>query len=137
MNSIFLAPTFVLAHGLDVSPGEGIFILIIMLFLILGAFYLRKKQMFKSLFFSFVFPYILVFLTILQISFNIEVPKIIESLSSRAIEIWPYSLIFILGINSGILIMEFIIYSAIIFALVTLILFIKHKIMDRKLIEKN
>jgi hypothetical protein len=122
----------VLAHsGLNMSNSEGVFLLIVMLLLMLGALLSRKT--FKlpiDLWASSIIPYIMVAISILCLRFDLWVPDMIRKFCYTVV---GYSgLVFC--VNNGILIFStaFIIDTLLIFGLIRLILFIKHKISGEK-----
>jgi uncharacterized membrane protein len=132
MNDIYFCKS-VLAHGLQMSASSGIYLLIVLAFFIFGLFVYRKDARIpKGLFVSSIIPYILVLISILQFSFDLQVPDVIGYICFAA-GFYPNFLIDgAFGMGAGFFLAAFIIDTLVIFAIVRLILFIKHKVSAKK-----
>jgi len=128
MSEIYSLSSAVLAHGLDVDCTGGILLLSIMSIVVWGSLIWKKKWLFVSS----VIPYVLISVFILQFAFEVKIPDAIVYFCLD-IAFYPCSHIpLILGINSGLFLEMFIIDTLIIFGIIKLILFIKHKISSKK-----
>jgi hypothetical protein len=132
MNDFYFC-TSVLAHGIDMSADNGICLLIIMSLFALGLLISRKNsQIPKGLVVSFIISYLLVSVSILDLSFELQIPYIIGNICFAAV-LYPNFLIMgIFGMGTGFFMAAFIIDTLVIFAIIRLILFIKHKISVKK-----
>ena len=132
MNDIYFCKS-VLAHGVDMDTKSGIFLLIIMPLFTFGLLIFRKNTRIpKGLFVSSVIPCISVLICILHFSFKLQIPKII-GYPCFATVLYPNFLIDgAFGMGAGFFLAAFIIDTLIIFGIIRLILFIKHKILPKK-----
>jgi len=132
MNDIYSC-TCILAHSLGTSPGGGIIILIIMTLFMFGLFVYRKDARIpKGLFVSSIIPYILVLISILPFSFKLQIPEMIWLPCFTVVFYSNFLIMGGLGTGIGLFLAAFIIDMLIIFAIVRLILYIKHKISSKK-----
>ena len=126
----FYFNTFVLAHGIDMNRRGGVFLIIVMsLFVFCSLMFRKYLKMPRGLWGSFVVPYIIVTISILDFSFDLFAPtSIVVKICSIAV-FYPG---FIFS-NAGFLffVAAFIIDTLIIFGLIRLISFIKHKILPK------
>jgi hypothetical protein len=105
---------------------------------IFGLFVYRKDARIpKGLFVSSIISYLLVLMSIMQISFELEMLDVWGFVCFMAIFYLNFPLVFIFGTGSGFFLAAFIIDTLIIFAIVRLILFIKHKISVKNLQMRN
>jgi hypothetical protein len=89
MNDIYFCKS-VLAHGIDMSASSGIYLLIVLAFFILALFvYSKKARIPKGLFVSSIFPYLLVLISILDLSLKLQIPDIIGDICFVAVVLPP------------------------------------------------
>lgn len=133
MNDFYSSSTVVLAHGIGPSTGGGIFLLIVLTLFILGLLVFRKDTRIpKGLFVSTIIPYILALIYILPFYFELQIPKIIDTPCFMIAFYSNYLIMGAFGTEDGFFLAAFIIDTLCIFAIVRLILFIKHKISAKK-----
>jgi len=143
MNDFYSSSSVVLAHSFFTSVGIGVSFLIVMSLLVFGPLLFRKTvRMPKGLFISSFISYVLVLINILYFAFHLLIPKIILY-PCFLVVFYPsfyiiYAIDFLLG-SEGIFgglniffLVAFIIDTLCIFAIIRLILYIKHKISVKK-----
>jgi hypothetical protein len=132
MNDIYFI-TKVLAHGFDVDRSSGVLLLMVMALFIFGLFVYRKDARIpKGLFASSIISYLLVLMSIMEISFELEMLDIWGFVCFMAIFYLNFPMVFIFGTGSVFFFAAFIADTLIIFGMVRLILFIKQKISAKK-----
>jgi hypothetical protein len=131
MNDFYSCSSVVLAHGFDISRSSGINLLIVMPLLVLVP--LIYKKSIKVLFVSSIIPYVLVLISILQVSFELKVPDETTAYICFAAAFYlNFPLIFIVGMNGGFFFAAFIVDTLIIFAIIRLVLFVKQKVSSKE-----
>jgi hypothetical protein len=133
MNDFYSSSTIVLAYSLHMSLANGIYLLIAMTLFVFGPLLFRKAvEMPKGLFVSSIIPYVLVLVNILEFLFKLQVPDAIGNLCFAAVFYPNFLANGAFGIGAGFFAAPFIIETLCIFAVVRLILFIKHKVLSKK-----
>lgn len=128
MNNIYSFSSVVLAHGINMSRSEGIFLIVVMPLIVLVPLLYKKSV--KVLFISSIIPYVIVTLSILDFSFGLfPHNSIVMKIFSVAV-LYP-GFIFL---NTGgfFFLAAFIIDTLLIFGLIRLVLYIKHKVSAKK-----
>jgi hypothetical protein len=130
-----------LAHGFTTpTVNEGIFVLVVMtIVMTIYLFWLLMYKIFatipKGLFISSLISYILVSICVLDYYFKLPIPKIIGESCDAAV-FYPnfITLLIFWSANSstGCFISAFIVETLVIFGLIRLVLYIKHKISPKK-----
>jgi hypothetical protein len=128
MNDIYSCSSVVLAHGIDMSAGVGIFLIIVMPLLVLTP--LLYKKSIKVLFISSIIPYIIVSISILDFSFNLFAPTSIVVKICSVMVFYPGFIFSNMGFFF--FVAAFVIDTLIIFGIIRLIIFIKHKVSSKK-----
>lgn len=125
--------TSVLAHGIGPSIGGGICLLIVLTLFMFGLLIYRKDiRIPKGLFVSSIIPYILVLICILPFYFELQIPKIIDIPCFMIVFYSNFIIDGAFGMGAGFFLAAFIIDTLIIFMIIRLILYIKHKVLSEK-----
>jgi hypothetical protein len=141
MNDIFSCSSIVLAHGPNISFIGGVSLLIVMFLFVFGLWIFNLyDKISKELFLSSIISYVLVLINILYFMCPLLIPKIILYPCYWAVCHPSYYIINglfrsmdIFGNNiSALFLVGFIIDTLIIFAIIKLILFIKHKVSSKE-----
>jgi hypothetical protein len=132
MNDIY-SSSVVLAHGIGPSVEGGICLLIFLPLFMFGLLIFRKNTRIpKGLFVSSIIPYILVLICILPFYFELQIPKRIDISCFMIVFYSNFLIMGGLGTGAGFFLAAFIIDTLIIFGIIRLILYIKHKISAKK-----
>ena len=133
MNDVFSFSFGVLAHGIEISRNGGIGLLIVMTFYVFMLFVFKKTVGIpRGLIVSSIIPYFLVLISILQISFEWQVPEVIGFICFFTAFFVSFPLLFICGTWAVFFGVSYFIDTLIIFGIIRLILFIKNKISAKK-----
>ena len=148
MNDFFSCSSVVLADGIDMSAFGGIYLLIVMALFVFGVLLLEKfAKGPKGLFISSVISYVLILIIILSFPFSLWAPNAITYFCLVVISPVFYIVGFIEDLTDQlfgpvwwiitnrtifIYVTTFIVSTLLIFALIKLILYIKHKVSSRK-----
>ena len=136
MNDIFSSSSVILAHGFTTpTVNEGIFVLVVMTIYLFGLLIYKIFAVIpKGLFVSSLISCVLVSICVLDYYFKLPIPKVIVDSCDAAV-FYPnfLTLLIFWGINNstGCFVSAFIIETLLIFAIIRLILFIKHKISSK------
>jgi predicted neutral ceramidase superfamily lipid hydrolase len=134
MNNVF---TSVLAHGFQKSNSSGgLIVFIVMTFFAFGLLIFRKNAKIpKGLFISSLISYVLVSICMLQYFFKLQIPKIIWE-PCFVVVFYPnfltMSVFWALESRNGFFVAAFFVETLVIFGLIRLVLYIRHKISAKK-----